>query len=333
MVSQLTEKQIKNLEKQKYRIVGNHSAVKVCGWTKNKIVGKGGCYKEKFYGIKSHQCMQMTTSMFCANRCTFCWRGLKAPVAEKWFGDIDTPEFILSESIKNQKKLLQGFKGFKKSDKKFIKEMENVKHVALSLTGEPLTYPKINNLISLFHENNISTFLVTNGQYPEMLNNLADVTQLYVSLDAPNKEILKSLGNPVFSDYWERLNKSLTILSKKNSRTCLRMTLVNPDNMVEPENYARLITKSGADFVEVKSYMWVGENRKFFTLKSMPKSEEIRKFSLEILKNLSGYEIADEHLSSRVVLLAKKGMKRKIDFDKFFELYKKNKLRKEDYSY
>ncbi|MBI2665713.1 4-demethylwyosine synthase TYW1, partial [Candidatus Woesearchaeota archaeon] len=49
-----------NFEKQQYRMVGNHSAVKVCSWTKQMIRGKGGCYKFKFYGIKSNQCMQMT---------------------------------------------------------------------------------------------------------------------------------------------------------------------------------------------------------------------------------------------------------------------------------
>ena len=30
------------LENQGYRIVGTHSAVKTCGWTKNTLRGKGG---------------------------------------------------------------------------------------------------------------------------------------------------------------------------------------------------------------------------------------------------------------------------------------------------
>ena len=77
---QITESAAKDLEKQAYRVVGSHSAVKICGWTRKMIRGQGGCYKLKFYGIMSHQCLQMTTSMSCANRCTFCWRGYKAPV-------------------------------------------------------------------------------------------------------------------------------------------------------------------------------------------------------------------------------------------------------------
>ena len=37
-----------DLEKQAYRMAGNHSAVKVCGWTKKLIRNEGGCYKLKF---------------------------------------------------------------------------------------------------------------------------------------------------------------------------------------------------------------------------------------------------------------------------------------------
>ena len=138
---QLTQGQIDTLEKQQYRLVGHHSAVKVCQWTKNMINGRGGCYKYKFYGIRSHQCMQMTTSMFCANRCTFCWRGEKAPVSKTWYGPTDPPEFIITEAVRKHLNLLMGFKGSPNANKFMIEKMKDVKHVALSLTGEPITYP------------------------------------------------------------------------------------------------------------------------------------------------------------------------------------------------
>ena len=49
------------LEKASYEIVGNHSAVEICGWTKKVLKDDvAGCYKQKFYGIRSHQCTQMT---------------------------------------------------------------------------------------------------------------------------------------------------------------------------------------------------------------------------------------------------------------------------------
>ena len=61
----------KILEKQGYRFTGEHSSVKICGWTKNSILNKGNCYKHKFYGINTNQCVQMTPSMVCPNRCVF----------------------------------------------------------------------------------------------------------------------------------------------------------------------------------------------------------------------------------------------------------------------
>ena len=57
-----------------YRIVGTHSGVKLCRWTKSMLRGRGGCYKHTFYGIESHRCMETTPSLACANKCVFCWR-------------------------------------------------------------------------------------------------------------------------------------------------------------------------------------------------------------------------------------------------------------------
>ena len=64
----------KSLEKQNYKIIGSHSGVKLCRWTKSMLRGRGGCYKHSFYGIESHRCMETTPSLACANKCVFCWR-------------------------------------------------------------------------------------------------------------------------------------------------------------------------------------------------------------------------------------------------------------------
>lgn len=61
----------KNLTKQGYKIIGSHSGVKLCRWTKAMLRGRGGCYKHTFYGIASYQCMEMTPSLACANKCVF----------------------------------------------------------------------------------------------------------------------------------------------------------------------------------------------------------------------------------------------------------------------
>ena len=70
----VTKLQRKALTKEGYRIIGTHSAVKLCRWTKNQMRGRGGCYKHTFYGITSYQCMEATPSLACANKCVFCWR-------------------------------------------------------------------------------------------------------------------------------------------------------------------------------------------------------------------------------------------------------------------
>jgi len=326
----LTPESKAELEKQKYRIVGGHSAVKTCGWTKNMINGQGGCYKLKFYGIMSHQCMQMTTSISCANRCTFCWRGYKAPVSKEWKWEVDDPQKIFDDSIKAHHGLLVGFGGSEKSNKSLYQKSKDVRHVALSLTGEPIIYPKMNELLSLFNKNQISTFLVTNAQYPEHIRDLNRVTQLYLSVDAPTKELLKEIDLPLFSDYWERLNKSLGYLAQKKDRTCIRLTLIRKVNDVLPDKYAELIHKGSPDFIEVKSYMHVGLSRDRLKRENMPLHEEVVDFCKELAMFLPEYEIVSEHVPSRVVLFAKKIYKRKnnwytwIDFKKWDGLVNSN---------
>lgn len=318
------------LEKQQYRVVGSHSAVKPCGWTKNMIKGNGGCYKLKFYGIMSSQCLQMTTSVSCANRCTFCWRGYKAPVAKEWQWDIDNPEIIHKGSIAAHHKLLVGFKGSAKANKKVYEQSLEVKHVALSLTGEPILYPRINESIELFNKDGISTFLVTNGQYPEQLKDLKPITQLYISVDAPTKEMLKEIDLPLFDDYWERLNTSLVYLKQKKQRTCIRLTIIKDINDSHLEKYAELIKRGEPDFIEVKSYMHVGASQLRLKRENMPLHEEIVLFSKKLVKSLLGYEIVSEHIPSRVVMLARKKFKIDgqwhtwIDFEKWSELVKKS---------
>ncbi len=343
----LDEEAIRDLEKQQYRIVGKHkhSAVKVCGWTKNLIRGKGGCYKLKFYGIMSHQCLQASTSISCANRCVFCWRGYKAPVSKDWKWGVDDPDEIIDEMLEAQRNLLNGFAGSKTANMKYYEESKTVKHVALSLTGEPIIYPRFNEICASFHNRGISTFVVTNAQYPEAIERLIPVTQLYISVDAPDKDLLKKIDVPLFDDYWERLLKSLDIMKRKKHRTCIRITMIKGMNMVDPEGYKALIERGDPDFVEIKAYMFVGASRQKLSLKNMPFHEEVLDFAKKMEAILPEYSIVSEHKPSRVVLLAKKKFfngdywSTWIDFKAFFEQWEKfkqsndvNLLKTEDYS-
>jgi tRNA wybutosine-synthesizing protein 1 len=313
----------KELEKQGYRIVGKHehSAVKTCGWTKSMIRGEGGCYKFKFYGIRSHQCLQMTTSMSCANRCEFCWRDYKAPVSKEWTGGVDDPVELIEGSIEAHKRLLYGFKGSLTANKTFTEQaLHDVKHVALSLTGEPITYPRINEMIEEFHRQKISTFLVTNAQYPEEIKTRAPVTQLYVSVDAPNKSLLKEIDKPLFPDYWERLLLSLDYLREKQGRTIIRLTLVKGKNMCDMEGYKALIERGDPDFIEVKGYMSAGASEERLGREYVPAHEEVKAFGMALAKLLPEYEYTADHEPSSVILLAKTSFQKKtwIDFESFF---------------
>jgi len=95
----LTEKQTTALSAEGHQLIGGHSSVKMCRWTKNSLKKKGQCYKHTFYGINSHQCMEMTPSLACANRCTFCWRNHSNPITMKWNYDVDDPQWIVEEAL------------------------------------------------------------------------------------------------------------------------------------------------------------------------------------------------------------------------------------------
>lgn len=64
----LNDRLRRNLTKQGYKLIGSHSGVKLCRWTKAMLRGRGGCYKHTMYGISSFQCMEMTPSLACANK-------------------------------------------------------------------------------------------------------------------------------------------------------------------------------------------------------------------------------------------------------------------------
>ncbi len=301
----------KVLERQHYAIVGRHSAVKICEWTKRSLVDEDFCYKQKFYGIRAHLCCQMTPALgFCTNKCVFCWRAHEYNQGYKMDFEVDEPELIIEESIKAQRKLLSGFGGNPKTNKKKFKEAQEPMHFAISLTGEPTIYPKLPELIRKLHELGKTTFLVTNGMLPEALEELekknALPTQLYVSVTAPDEETYLKIDKPVFKDAWQRLMKSLEFLSrvKEKTRTTIRVTAIKGLNMFKPEVYAEVLRKANPTFIEVKAYMYVGFSRQRLKMSNMPSHEEVKSFALEIAKYMN-YKIIDEKENSRVVLLMK----------------------------
>jgi tRNA wybutosine-synthesizing protein 1 len=301
----LTIHDFRDLEKKGYRFVGskNHAAAKICHWTKKSIVGEGVCYKEKFYGIESHRCLQMSPSIsFCHHKCLFCWRDISITETE-WNEEYDEPADIINGCIEAQKNLLCGFFGNPNSDPKKLAECKEPNNAAISLAGEPMLYPLIDDLLAEFKSRDFTTFLVSNGLSPSRLESLeVEPTQLYISLDAPTQEIYKGLCDPQVENGWEKLNESLDMLSSFNSRTVIRMTCVKDYNMSHPEEYARLIERSNPNFVEIKAYMYVGNSRKRLEFSNMPRNQDIHDFASSIAE-LCGRKIVNESRESRVVLL------------------------------
>ena len=294
------------MKKQQYRVFGEqeHSAAKLCTWLKKSLRDQGVCYKQKFYGISSHRCLQMTPNLFCNQRCIFCWRAWeKMPPgiegAEKW----DDPKQIVEQSIVAQRKLLSGFGGLDTVDKKKLAEANDPNQVAISLAGEPTMYPYISDLVDEYHRRNFTTFVVTNGMFPERLADMSLPTQLYLSLDAPDEQTHVKVNAPQFQGSWATLNKTLELFPSLDTRKVIRITLVSGHNDVNPEGYAKLIEKSQADFVEIKGYMFIGGSRQRLSLANMPYQEDVVEFTNAVNEHL-GYKIAGDQPASRVILLS-----------------------------
>jgi tRNA wybutosine-synthesizing protein 1 len=321
----LPKKTKKALEDKSYAIVGNHSGVQICNWTRNSLNGGEGCWKEKFYGIESHRCCQMSPAvMNCENKCLHCWRPIEMNLGID-MKEIDNPKEILDKIVEARKVLLSGFGGNKKTSKKKLKEALEPTLFTMSLSGEATLYPRIGEMIQEIRKRGAISFLVTNGQNPDVIERLekknALPTQLTLSTNAPNKELFKIWHNSVRKDAWERFNKTLEIMKKLKGKTrgVIRLTLVKEgydkekwkelSNMKEEhvKQYATLIRKAEPDFIHVKGFKSLGNSRERLGYSKQPFHEEVKDFAKKLAKELSKdrYKILAEEERSCVVMLGK----------------------------
>ncbi|MBN1792391.1 4-demethylwyosine synthase TYW1 [Candidatus Woesearchaeota archaeon] len=315
MLMKIADAKRKDLERQGYRVVGNHSAVKVCLWTKKSLRDEGTCYKQRFYGINCHRCVQMTPALpTCTLRCVWCWRDIDHTIP-KWIGGADPPGKIIDECIMRHTKLLYGFGGLDKANKRKYDEAMRPIHFAISLAGEPTMYPDLPGLIAELKKRKMSSFVVTNGTNPDVLRKLArsPPTQLYITLPVPSEEDFQRNCSPLIKDGWKRISESLEVMKalKRKTRTTIRLTLAKGRNMKDPEKYADLIRIADPLFLEVKAFVSVGFSKRRLEYKDMPLHSEIVEFSKELAKFL-GVRIVDEQPESRVVLLMRRDLKSRV---------------------
>ena len=303
---------LQQLKKAKYG-VADHSTVQLCHWTKKSFKNEGDCYKHKFYGISTHQCMEFSPAgMHCENRCVYCWRPMEFYDSLKMEPErVTEPEEILIKLMEERRKLIMGHYGDIKSDKQKLDESLFPSHYSISLSGEPTMYPKLPELIKYLKSLKAtkSTFLVTNGQEPDMIKRLSDEgalpTQLYLSTNAADYESFLKINRPRYKDSWERWNTTLEMLKELDTRTVLRITLIRnyntSDEMIPA--FASMIKRSSPHFIEVKSYMHIGRSTNRLERAHMLEFDEVKRFASELASQSKIFSVMDESDVSRIVVL------------------------------
>lgn len=306
------------LKKQGYHLVGAHSATKKCRWLHNSLVYKRSCYKEKFYGISSHRCLQASPAVLsCLTRCIHCWRIMPGDEGYNWSDTFssfwDEPRFIAEGLISEHKRLVCGYGALVKDgrvEKSRLRESMEPTNVALSLSGEPTLYPYLGDLIKEFKKRGMTVFLVTSGVLPTAIRRLdetdAEPTQLYISLTAWDADSYQILNRPIEQKLWSALQKSLELTSTITCPTVFRITLMHGlnDHLEALRGFSKMVSVYQPTYVEVKAYMHIGYSTKRLKRSTMPSYSQVNAAAEEISKRTS-YQIARRDEDSRVVLLKK----------------------------
>lgn len=314
------EKVKDTLKNMGYALVGDTSAVQICRWTKNALRGDRGCWKEKFYGISSAGCCQMTPAvMWCENQCLHCWRPIELNLGTD-LPAVDDPKEILDGIVAARKELLMGFKGREGIDMKKFEEALEPKLYTMSLSGEATLYPRLGEMFAEIRKRGAVSFLVTNGLNPEVIKNLSTFpTQITVSTNAPNEELFLKWHRSTKKAAWVKFNETLDVVRNlKGVRRVIRLTLVGVGedgefkditNMAEENvgEYCDLIRKAEPDFVHVKGYKSVGYARERMGYDNQPWFEAVKDYAKKICDGLEGYEVAAEDERCCVVMLKRKG--------------------------
>lgn len=299
----------------------NDASIQVCEWNKKALRGEGHCYKQDFYGADTISCHQIApTTFWCNNSCIFCWRPKeymgKVPDSVAQGTNVDE---LIDGLIIERKKLLTGFKGNASVTKENFNNAMDSKHWAISLSGEPTLYKNLPKLIKELKNRKTTetVFLVSNGQNPDMLKKLSKSdslpTQLYISMVGPNEKLYRSITCNNEKNGWMNYLTSLALLPLLNTRTVIRLTVIKGinDNTETIKEFASMLEGTKSDFIEIKSYMWLGFSRQRLKEENTPSFLETKKFTEHLLSFLPSYKFESEKENSRIILLKNKKSKYK----------------------
>lgn len=178
-------------------------------------------------------------------------------------------------------------------------------HLAISLTGEPLMYPYIDEVVRLAKKRDMTTFIVSNGTFPQRIEKMRELpTQLYITLAGPEYQTWAQATNPLWNarEQWKKLNESLSLLPSLNTRTVIRITAIKRLNMNSPQKYAELIKNAEPNFISVKGFSHVGGARNRLSKENQPQMEDIEIFAENLAEEIS-YKIEEEVERGRAILL------------------------------
>ena len=277
-----------------------------------RTTGAEHCYKQRFYGVPTHRCLQMTPSLgHCTQSCVFCWRATPETLGVGWeqtqaIKGGDDPDAIVESAIAAHRKLIYGWGGNQNVTEQCLKEALDPVHAAISLEGEPTLYDRLGDLVQSFKSHGFrSVFIVTNGTKPEVLANLGtEPSQLYVSLCAPDENTYDTTCRPMVPNAWEKVMETLDLLHSFRCPTVIRQTLVPKLNMNNILGYAKLALKAEPTYIEPKGAMSVGFARQRFSYEEMANWEQIKVFAAKLSEE-TGYTVIDEQYESNIVLMSR----------------------------
>jgi wyosine [tRNA(Phe)-imidazoG37] synthetase (radical SAM superfamily) len=217
----------------------------------------------------------------------------------------EDPSIIIDKKITNEQDL-----------KKTHQSALNPCHAAISLDGEPTLYPFIGEFIGEFRKRRFTTFIVTNGTCPDVIQSLEDnaelPTILYVTLPPPNLDLYYKICKPRSDKTWEKIHQTLKLLKNLKTRTVLRITSVKNLNITPNliEQYVALINDIQPNFLDIKGFTLEGGSMTISNRLGtdhtgayyVPEFEDLFQFALE-LQNKGNYEIIQTHQKSRDILL------------------------------